>query len=368
MGLRLRSSSRHNYVISACHWVYSSSGLPLWSKAYARAGGPVPAPSVSDKGRVSCISCSTQPDATFSSIYLAFHIILNFVVGVILVAFLPSLIMKPNVSSATPSLFWSSAFIGAPFALIFILTKLYAVISTMVAAIIRYPSENFHNEAVYMSTEYPLLLLLTVELIVAILRSKRSVLAIPRCMGYCCSFCCFCCFCCCCRPGGRSHSRVARALALWFVIGWLQLIAASVVPVTIVVLTTSPLLVLATLAMVVSALFGMVVFLAVLIHMCSQHDRSKCWILFIYSIILVGVFVKIGLAFLLLLLTVVHGGEVNSIPAFIGTLVPSAILSIVTWLVKVKVLGKKPTEADPSSERPERLQEEVTQDDSTALL
>jgi len=46
-----------------------------------------------------------------------------------------------------------------------------------------------HNEVDSVTiTVIPLLFLLTVELIVAILRSKYSGLAVPRCMGYCCSF------------------------------------------------------------------------------------------------------------------------------------------------------------------------------------
>ena len=47
----------------------------------------------------------------------------------------------------------------------------------------------------------------------------------------------------------------------------------------------------------------------------------------------------------------------NSVGGFIGTLVPSAILSIITLIVKKKVLGKKPTE-DQSSEQPREVQDE----------
>ena len=68
------------------------------------------------------------------------------------------------------------------------------------------------------------------------------------------------------------------------------------------------------------------------------------------------------LAILLFLLFILHGGKVNSIPGFIGTLVPSAILSIITWLVKTKILGKKPTDADQPSEQPQEVQDEETQD------
>ena len=239
----------------------------------------MPAPSDSDKGRVTFTCFDCEPEAFFSSGCLAFHTILNLVVGVILMVYVPSHTMEQNASSATSSLFWSSAIVGAPFVLIFILLKLYLTIAIYVIYdnFNMFISAPFHShDVVYASiTCLLLVVLLTVELIVAIIRSKRSVLAIPRCMGYCCSFSCFCFFCCCCRPGGRSHSHVARALALWFVMAWLQLIAASVVPVTFAVLTTSPLLVLATLAMAVSTFFSMVVFLAVLVHMCS---RSKRWI------------------------------------------------------------------------------------------
>ena len=323
----------------------------------------MPAPSDSDKGRVTFTCFDCQPEAFFSSGCLAFHTILNLVVGVILVVYVPSHTVEQSASSATSSLFWSSAIVGAPFVLIFILLKLYLTIPIDISA----PGGS--HDVVYASITFLLLVfLLTVELIVAIVRSKRGGIAVPRCMGYCCSLSCCCCFCCCCRPGGRSHSRVARALALWFIMACFQLIAASAVPVTIIVLTTSPLLMLAILSMVVSTFFGMVVFLAVLVHMCSQHDRSKRWILFIYSIILVGVLAMVCIAIFFLSVITEHGGQVNSVGGFIGTLVPSAILSIITWFVKVKVLGKKPTEADPSSERPERLQEEWTQDESTALL
>ena len=250
----------------------------------------MPAASDSDKGRVYYVPCrytpcSVQLDVPFFSTCLTFHIILNIVVGVVLVVFVPSEIMKPKASSATFSLFWSSAIIGAPFAFIFIVYNLAFVIL-------------FDHIFLYASIPCLLLLLLliTVELIVAILRSKRGGIAVPRCMGHCCSLCCCCCFCCCSTPGGRLHSRVARALALWFVMAWFQSIASSIVPVTIVVLSGSPVQMVAILAMVVSTFFSMVVFLAVLIHMCSQRDRSKHCILFMYSVFLVGILVMVCLA------------------------------------------------------------------------
>jgi len=141
---------------------------------------------------------------------------------------------------------------------------------------------------------------------------------------------------------------------------WFQSIATSVVPVIIIVLT-NPLLILALLAMVVSTLFGMVVFLAVLVYMCHQHDRSKRCILFTYSVILVGVLAVVCLAIYLFLEINRKGGQVNSVVSFIGTLVPSAILSIITFFVKKKILGKKTIEADQQSEQPQELQDEEMQ-------
>jgi len=317
----------------------------------------VPAPSDSDKGQVSSIDFSMRPYTDFSSACLAIHIILNLVVGIILMAYIPSQINKKNISSATSSLFWSSAIIGAPFALIFIAGKLYLVISVYSIRGLQRTTDIY----VYASITFLLLLiLLTVEMIVVIFRAKHSVLAVPECMGYCCSVCCCCFFCCCCRPGGQSHSRVAHTLSLWFVMAWFQSIATSVVPVIIMVLT-NPLLILALLAMTVSTLFGMVVFLAVLVYMCHQHDRSKRCILFTYSVIFVGVLAMVCLAIYLFLEINRQGGQVNSVVSFIGTLVPSAILSIVTFFVKKKILGKKTTEADQSSEQPQELQDEETQ-------
>ena len=133
-----------------------------------------------------------QPDANFSEICFALHIILNLVVGVTLMAFIPSQIMKQNVSSATSSLFWSTAIVGALCVLfVIVLNLFYYVISITTMYLVD------HDAVVSVTiTVVPLLFLLTVELIVAILRSKHSGLAVPRCVGYCCSFFCFCCFCC----------------------------------------------------------------------------------------------------------------------------------------------------------------------------
>ena len=266
-------------------------------------------------------------------------------------AYIPSQINKKNISSATSSLFWSSAIVGAPFTLIVIADKIFFLFAW-----------NSRID-VHASITCLLLILLTMEIIFAIFRSKHSELAVPRCMGYCCFLSCMCFYFFCSRPNSPSHSHVARALSLWFVMAWFQLIATSVVPVIIVVLT-NPLQTLAPLAMVVSTLFGMVVFLAVLVYTCQQHDHSKRCLLFAYSVILVGVFTVVCLVTFLFLVITAHGVQVNSVGGFIGTLVPSAILSIVTFFVKKKVLGKKPTEVDLSSEQPQEVQDEETQDET----
>ena len=118
-----------------------------------------------------------QPNAYFSEIFLALHIILNLVVGVTLMALIPSQIMKQNVSSATSSLFWSAAIIGALLVVCFI-------VQTLLNYVISITTMDFidHDEVVSMTITFVLLLfLLTLELIVAVLRSKYSRLAVPRC-------------------------------------------------------------------------------------------------------------------------------------------------------------------------------------------
>ena len=292
-----------------------------------------------------------QPDANFSEICFALHIILNLVVGVTLMAFIPSQIIKQNVSSATSSLFWSTAIIGALLVLCFIVQTLlnYVISITMMDLI-------DHEEVVSVTITFVLLLfLLTLELIVAILRSKHSGLAVPRCMGYCCSFFLLLLLL---LLLQTTYSRVARALSLWFVMAGLQLIASSTIPLIIAVFFYNPLSFIASFALVVNAYFGIVVFLAVLVHICSQHNHSKQCLFCVYCLIFVGIIVMVCLVFRLFVLIAVHGGQVKSIPGFIGTLVPSAILSIITWFVKTKVLGK--TETNRSSEQP--------QDENTLLL
>ena len=56
------------------------------------------------------------------------------------------------------------------------------------------------------------------------------------------------------------------------------------------------------------------------------------------------------LAIYLFLEIIAQGGQVNSVGSFIGTLVPSAILSIITFFVRKKILGKKTT--DPEADQP----------------
>jgi len=97
-------------------------------------------------------------------------------------AFIPSQIMKQNISLATSSLFWSTAIIGAPFALYYIYGKV-----TLTIIFVNNGRDELEN--VNASLTWAILLfLLTLELMVAILRSKYSGLAVPRCVGYCCSF------------------------------------------------------------------------------------------------------------------------------------------------------------------------------------
>jgi len=311
-------------------------------------------PSDSDKGQVSCFDCQMK-DVTFFATCLALHIIFNTVVGVLLGVFIPTWITKHNGSSATTSLFWSTAIIG-------VLMVFAFIIGEVVVGVVIGKVSHIKSPVIFVATTCLLLVfLLTAELIVAIVRSKRSELVVPRSMGYCCSVFCFCFFCCCCRPRGQSHSRVARALALWFVMAWFQSIASSVVPVTITVLTSSPLLMLATLALLISTVCCFIVFLAVLVHMCGQHDCSKHCTLFIYLVVLVGFLVMVCLVIFMLLLITSYGAQVNSIAGFIATLVPSAIVSTITWFVKTKVLGKKPTEADQSKKQAEEIQAEEKQ-------
>ena len=140
----------------------------------------------------------------------------------------------------------------------------------------------------------------------------------------------------------------------------LQLITSSIIPVIVTVLIYSPVLSLAALALVVSTIFGIVVFLAVLLYICSQQNHSKRCLFCTYSLILARVLVIVWLVIFLFLLIISNGGQVNSIIGCITTLVPSAILSIVTWFVKTKVFGKKLTEANQSIEHAEGDQENNT--------
>ena len=66
----------------------------------------------------------------------------------------------------------------------------------------------------------------------------------------------------------------------------------------------------------------------------------------------------------LFLLITSYGAQVNSIAGFIATLVPSVIVSTITWFVKTKVLGKKPTEADQSKKQAEEFQAEEKRDEN----
>ena len=155
-------------------------------------------------------------------------------------------------------------------------------------------------------------------------------------------FCC--CFCCCC--SSNLKSKVVQTLALWGIMVVVQHITASLIPLCFTIVL-QPAEILSVLALAASTLFCTIIFVSHLLHLrqVAGHLQKIAFCIQMFAIVS---FIGLAIVSLAVYLQFLRDGvEVNGLGGFLGSLVPSIILSAVGWYVKTKFLDTKTSAADP---------------------
>ena len=182
------------------------------------------------------------------------------------------------------------------------------------------------------------------ELVVCVFVCKRNPITVDIPFQKCTTnvlFCC--CFCCCC--SSNLKSKVVQTLALWGIMVVVQHITASLIPLCFTIVL-QPAEILSVLALAASTLFCIIIFVSHLLHLrqVAGHLQKIAFCIQMFAIVS---FIGLAIVSLVVYLQFLRDGvEVNGLGGFLGSLVPSIILSAVGWYVKTKFLDTK-TSADP---------------------
>ena len=196
--------------------------------------------------------------------------------------------------------------------------------------------------------------LVLLELIVAIATPKNDKLYIPFIISH---FICFCQCCKCCGNGsGLAFLRKSiHTLAIWVLMIFLQLVAASIVPVIIVCLR-NPVPSIAFVTLMASTFFCLIIFIAHLIHI-SEHMKDSTsqerFTLILQAFVFLVFFGIVSLVIIVYLSFVRAGTSTGTLAGIFFSLVPSAIISGVAWYTKRNLLNS-------GSKKPKRVGSSIT--------
>ena len=214
------------------------------------------------------------------------------------------------------------------------------------------PMDNSLKDAITESTIICIstkFVVMVVELIVCMFVCKRNTITVDIPFQQYTTNVLFCCCCCCC-CSSNLKSKLVQTLALWGVMVVIQHITASLIPFCFTIIS-QPAEVLSILALMASTLFCTIMFVTHLLHLrqvvgCLQ--RTAFYIQMFAIVCFVGLAIVSLAVYLQFLLA---GVEFNGLGGFLGSLVPSIILSAVGWYVKTKFLDTN-TSADPQPTAP----------------
>ena len=190
--------------------------------------------------------------------------------------------------------------------------------------------------------------LVLLELIVAVFTPKNDKLYIPFIIS---QFIC-CCQCCKCCGNGSGLAFLRKSIhtfAIWILMVFLQLVAASIVPVIIVCLG-NPVPSIAFITLLASTLFCLVIFVAHLIHISERMKEStsqKRFILILQAFVFLVFFGIVSILIIVYLRFVQAGTSTDTLVGIILSLIPSAIISGVAWYTKRKLLSNGSTSKKP---------------------
>jgi len=194
--------------------------------------------------------------------------------------------------------------------------------------------------------------LVLLELIVAVFTPKNDKLYIPFIIS---QFIC-CCQCCKCCGNGSGLAFLRKSIhtfAIWVLMVFLQLVAASIVPVIIVCLR-NPVPSIAFITLMASTLFCLVIFVAHLIHISERMKESTTqerFTLMLQAFVFLVFFGIVSLVIIIYLTFVRAGTSTGTLEGIFLSLVPSAIISAVAWYTKSKLLSSENKKPGPNKSK-----------------
>ena len=277
---------------------------------------------------------------------LAGFIFLNVLVMLLMVRFVPGYYHKfvsrvngdVNTRHASLIIYWGCALV-----LFFVAMALHLVDSVM------YFVYGFFGDNALKTCFFTKFVAVVTELVVCVFVCKRNTITVDIPFQKCTTnvlFCC--CFCCCCSR--HLKSKVVQTLALWGIMVVVQHITASLIPLCFTIIV-QPTEVLSVLALAASTLFCTIIFVTHLLHLRQVVGRLQRTAFYIQMFAIVC-FIGLAIVSIVVYLKFLRDGvEFNGLGGFLGSLVPSIILSAVGWYVKTKFLDTK-TSADPQPTAP----------------
>ena len=292
-----------------------------------------------------------------NSLLLAGFVFLNVLVMLLMVRFVPGYYHKfvsrvnddVNTRHTSLSFYWGCALVFFFLAMALHLVDLGLFALFMASTVSDSPSFNDFTVSL-ITCIFTKFVAVVAELVVCVFVCKRNTITVDIPFQRCTTnvlFCC--CFCCCCPRNLKS--KVVQTLALWGIMVVVQHITACLIPLCFTIIL-HPAEVLSVLALIASTLFCTIIFVAHLLHLRQVvgHLQKTAFCIQMLAIVC---FIGLAIVSIVVYLQFLRDGvEFNGLGGFLGSLVPSIILSAVGWYVKIKFLDTKTSAADPQPTAP----------------
>ena len=289
---------------------------------------------------------------------MAGFVFLNVLVMLLMVRFIPGYcqtfvrkVHNSDVNSNTRHVYLSLASTGDRCALVLFFLAMVLCLFDLWLSILYLFNGNFITLVICtcISTK---LVVTVVEVIVCAIVCKRNPITVHIPFQWCITNVLFCCCCCCC-CSTHLKSKVVQTLALWGNMVFVQHITASLIPVCHAIIL-QPAELLSILALFASTVFCSIMFVAHLLllgHEKKGKDKETGYQeRTAVCVQMVAIALFIGLAIVMIsvyLLFLADGFEFSGLGGFVGSLIPSVILSAAGWYVKTRFLDTKST-PDPN--------------------
>lgn len=289
----------------------------------------------------------------FVTYLTALHILLQVAVGLTIMKLIPTYYKSVSetengkmTTKNTPSvsIFWANVIFAAVIDMLFIGVDLFLIVSVYrgvddaISAIIS-TSDRSALQTVFAFGVLGTLvtvILIFIQLFVAAGIAKNTIMYVPG------LFTLFCCFfkCRCKRWNGEFWNKVLHTFAIWFLMAFLQLVAGSVIP-YLVLAIVNPVPSVTFLALGASTLFCLIIFVASLLQVSVQMKKTSCYdkvVALVQGLVFI-VFLGLVAITVIIYQGVIQSGTSTGVVSGIAlSLVPSAIIAVLGFAVKSKLL------------------------------